>query len=121
MLSVSSPVTQVPSEIVGTCLADILERLCEAVDAQASNIKSAVMLMDADGSHLRPAAGPRLANGWIEAITPLEIGPTVGSCGSAAFMKQRVIVSDIATDPIDWMCLCLMLESARPHPSQTTR
>src|SRR5580693_9813437 len=84
----------------GACLADILERLCEAVDAQASNIKSAVMLMDVDGMHLRTAAGPRLANGWIEAITPLAIGPTVGSCGSAAFMKQRVIVSDIATDPL---------------------
>jgi len=84
----------------GACLADILERLCETVDAQASNIKSAVMLMDADGMHLRTAAGPRLANGWIEAITPLEIGPTVGSCGSAAFLKQRVIVSDIATDPL---------------------
>src|SRR6266853_3378216 len=84
----------------GACLADILERLCETIDAQASNIKSAVMLMDADGMHLRTAAGPRLANGWIEAITPLEIGPTVGSCGSAAFMKHRVIVSDIAADPL---------------------
>src|SRR6266403_492994 len=84
----------------GACLADILERLCETVDAQASNIKSAVMLMDADGMHLRTAAGPRLANGWIEAITPLKIGPGIGSCGSAAFLKQRVIVSDIATDPL---------------------
>jgi formate hydrogenlyase transcriptional activator len=84
----------------GACLADILERLCETIDAQASNVKSAVMLMDADGMHLRHAAGPRLAKGWIEAITPLEIGPTIGSCGSAAFMKRRVIVSDIATDPL---------------------
>src|ERR1700680_2301687 len=84
----------------GACLADILERLCETIDAQASNLKSAVMLMDADGMQLRHAAGPRLAKGWIEAITPLEIGPTVGSCGSAAFRKQRVIVSDIATDPL---------------------
>src|SRR5216684_239596 len=84
----------------GACLADILERLCETIDAQASNIKSAVMLMDADGMHLRTAAAPRVAKGWIEAITPLEIGPTVGSCGSAAFLKHRVIVSDIATDPL---------------------
>src|SRR5712692_4928803 len=84
----------------GACLADILERLCETIDAQASNVKSAVMLMDADGMHLRTAAGPRLAKGWIEAITPLEIGPTVGSCVSAAFLKHRVIVSDIATDPL---------------------
>src|SRR5467141_946716 len=84
----------------GACLADILERLCETVDAQASNIKSAVMLTDADGMHLRTAAGPRLAKGWIDAITPLKIGPAIGSCGSAAFLKQRVIVSDIATDSL---------------------
>src|ERR1700738_1692426 len=84
----------------GACLADILESLCETIDAQASNIKSAVMLMDADGIHLRPAAGPRLPKGWIEAITPLRIGPSVGSCGTAAALKRRVIVSDIATDPL---------------------
>src|SRR5882762_1353778 len=84
----------------GACLADILERLCETIDAQASNIKSAVMLMDTDGVHLRPAAAPRLPKGWVEAITPLKIGPCVGSCGTAASLKQRVIVSDIATDPL---------------------
>src|SRR6266849_5372626 len=82
----------------GACLADILERLCETIDAQASNIKSAVMLMDVDCMHLRHAAGPRVPKGWIDAITPLKIGPAIGSCGSAAFLKQRVIVSDIATD-----------------------
>src|ERR1700756_2399159 len=84
----------------GACLADILEGLCETIDAQASNIKSSVMLMDADGMHLRPAAGPRLPKGWVEAITPLKIGPCIGSCGTAASLKQRVIVSDIATDPL---------------------
>jgi len=84
----------------GACLADILERLCETMDAQASKPKSSVMLMDADGVHLRPAAGPGLPKGWIEAITPLKIGPCVGSCGTAASLKQRVIVSDIGRDPL---------------------
>ena len=84
----------------GACLADILETLCEAIDAQASNVKSAVMLLDADGIHLRHAAGLRVSKGWGEAITPLKIGPCTGSCGSAAFLKQRVIVSDIAKDPL---------------------
>jgi hypothetical protein len=41
----------------GACLADILERLCETIDAQASKIKSAVMLMDADGMHLPEGSG----------------------------------------------------------------
>src|SRR6266436_1911793 len=84
----------------GARLADILERLCGAIDAQARNIISAVMLMDADCMRLWPVAGPRVPKGWIEAITPLKIGPGIGSCGSAAFLKQRVIVSDIATDPL---------------------
>jgi len=84
----------------GASLADILEGLCETIDAQARNTKSSVMLMDADGMHLRPAAGPRLPKGWLEAITPLRIGPCVGSCGTAASLKQRVIVSDITTDPL---------------------
>src|SRR6202035_4952005 len=44
----------------GACLADILEVLCETIDAQARNTKSSVMLTDTDGMHLRPAAGPRL-------------------------------------------------------------
>ena len=84
----------------GACLADILERLCETIDAHGPKIKSAVMLMDADCMHLRPAAGPRLPKGWVEAITPLKIGPCIGSCGTAASLKQRVIVSDITTDPL---------------------
>jgi PAS domain S-box-containing protein len=84
----------------GASVADILESLCSTVDAQARNILSAVMLMDTDGKHLRPVASPRLPMAWIEAITPLKIGPGIGSCGSAAFLKQRVIVSDIATDPL---------------------
>jgi formate hydrogenlyase transcriptional activator len=84
----------------GACLADILERLCETIDAQAHNVTSAVMLMDADDMRLWPAAGPRLPKGWIDTITPLKIGPCIGSCGTAASLKQRVIVSDIATNPL---------------------
>jgi formate hydrogenlyase transcriptional activator len=84
----------------GARVADILESLCDTIDAQAHNIMSAVMLMDADCMRLWPVAGPRLPKAWIEAITPLKIGPGIGSCGSAAFKKQRVVVSDIATDPL---------------------
>jgi formate hydrogenlyase transcriptional activator len=84
----------------GARVADILGSLCNTIDAQAPNILSAVMLMDADGMRLWPVAGPRLPKAWMEAITPLKIGPLIGSCGSAAFLKQRVIVSDIATDPL---------------------
>jgi formate hydrogenlyase transcriptional activator len=84
----------------GAGLAEILENLCDTIDAQAPNIISTVMVMDADGQRLWPTAGRRVPKGWIEGITPLAIGPRVGSCGTAAFLKRRVITSDIAADPL---------------------
>src|SRR5215472_614175 len=81
-------------------LIDILEELCRTIDAQRPDLISTVLLMDPDGKRLWPAAGPRVPVGWAKVITPLQIGPDVGSCGTAAFLKQTVIVSDIATDPL---------------------
>jgi formate hydrogenlyase transcriptional activator len=84
---------------VGASLADILTNLCAAIDAQSPDIISTILLADPDGRQLRPAAGPRVPRGWMEAITPLTIGPDIGSCGTAAYLKERVIISDIASDP----------------------
>src|SRR5690349_3589986 len=85
--------------VAGASLADILTNLCAAIDAQSPDIISTILLADSDGRHLRPVAGPRVPSGWREAITPLTIGPDVGSCGTAAYLKERVIISDIASDP----------------------
>jgi len=84
----------------GEELKGVLQSLCDAVDEQAHNLISTVLLMDPDGERLWPAAGRRVPKGWTAAITPLKIGPRVGSCGTAAFRKQQVIVADIATDPL---------------------
>src|SRR5713101_6338874 len=83
----------------GALLADILENLCDTIDAQVPDLISTIMLMDSDGQRLWPVAG-RAPKGWFEAISPLPIGPCIGSCGTSASLKQRVIVSDIATDPL---------------------
>jgi PAS domain S-box-containing protein len=103
----------------GATLADILENLCRAIDAQISNAISTVLLMDPDGERLWPAAGPRVPGGWPKAITPLRIGPDAGSCGTAAFLKKPVITSDIANDPlwIDYRDVALS-HGLRPSWSQ---
>jgi PAS domain S-box-containing protein len=59
-----------------------------------------VLLLQPDGKHLRHGAGPSLPEQYNHAINDLEIGPSVGSCGTAAYRKTPVIVSDIATDPL---------------------
>jgi len=84
----------------GASLTDILENLCRAIDAQTGDAISTVLLMDPDGKRLWPAAGPRVPSGWTQAITPLEIGPCMGSCGTAAFLKKPIITSDISSDPL---------------------
>src|SRR6266436_10076980 len=97
----------------GSRLTDILENLCRAIDAQTGDAISTVLLMDPDGKRLWPAAGPRVPSGWTQAITPLPIGPGVGSCGTAAFLKQPVIVADIATDPL-WALAAYREVALRP-------
>src|SRR3989442_2239857 len=84
----------------GASLTDVLTNLCAVIDAQSPDIISTVLLMDPDGQRLWPAAGPRVPSGWTQVLSPLNIGPNAGSCGTAAFLKEPVIISDIATDPL---------------------
>jgi PAS domain S-box-containing protein len=49
---------------------------------------------------LRHGAAPNLPKAYTDAIDGLAIGHSVGSCGSAAYRAEQVIVSDIATDPL---------------------
>lgn len=61
---------------------------------------ASVLLMDVDGKHLKHGAAPSLPDDYNRAIDGVEIGPSVGSCGTAAFRNEPVYVSDIATDPL---------------------
>src|SRR5436190_859754 len=56
--------------------------------------------MDPNGKQLRHGAAPNLPKTYMEAIDGAFIGPAVGSCGTAAYRAEQVIVSDIAADPL---------------------
>jgi light-regulated signal transduction histidine kinase (bacteriophytochrome) len=70
-----------------------------------------VLLLDGDGIHLRHGAAPTLPASYNEAIDGIAIGPNVGSCGTAAYCKKPIIVSDIEHDPL-WVAY---RELARRH------
>jgi len=82
----------------GANLSDVLNELCAAIDTHSSGT-SFVCLMDQAGNQLLPIAGPHLPSAFARAITPWPIGPNRGSCGTAAFTKQRVVIPDISDDP----------------------
>lgn len=58
------------------------------------------MLFDPVGSRLRIGAAPRLPEAFSAAIDGEQTGPAAGSCGTAAFRKLPVYVTDIETDPL---------------------
>jgi PAS domain S-box-containing protein len=81
-------------------LPAILNTLCTTIESHYSGILCSVLLLDADGKTLRHGASPSLPREYSQAIDGAKIGPSVGSCGTAAFRRELVIVSDIATDPL---------------------
>ena len=84
----------------GDSLADILDSLCLLVEEQSSDVLASILLMDPNGKQLRHGGAPNLPKAYTKAIDGAFIGPSVGSCGTAAFRAEQVIVSDIATDPL---------------------
>src|SRR5450756_374390 len=70
------------------------------VESQLTGIFSSVLLLDHDGLHLRHGAAPSLAEAYTKAIDGVRIGPKVGSCGTAVYRREAVIVTDIVTDPL---------------------
>ncbi len=80
-------------------LADLMELVCREVERIAPEVTASILAVDAQG-RLRPLAAPGLPAAVCEAIDGLAIGPQVGSCGTAAFRNEQVIVTDITTDPL---------------------
>ena len=84
----------------GAPLEVILDELCRTIDTFQQGVISTVMLVDSEGQQLLRAAGPALPHVWAEAITPCPIGP-FGVCSRAAYLKETVIIPDLATALLD--------------------
>jgi GAF domain-containing protein len=87
----------------GDSLEEILDRHLLAVERMARGaIVTSILLLSPDGRHLFHGAGPNVPKSYREAIDGSPIGPVAGSCGTAAYLKRPVYVTDIATDPL-WL------------------
>ncbi len=87
--------------VSGAELSEILEALTQWVEKFSERrLFSTILLMEPDGRHLRSAAGRSVPPTWARHVDGVEIGPNVGSCGTAAFRREQVVVTDIANDPL---------------------
>lgn len=81
-------------------LQAILHKLAEVVEAQNGRAHCTILLTESDGQHLSVIAAPSLAKAYVNALRHVPIGPLSGSCGTAAYLGETVIVEDIASDPL---------------------
>jgi diguanylate cyclase (GGDEF)-like protein/PAS domain S-box-containing protein len=80
-------------------LNDILHAIVHAVELENPEMLCSILLIDGSGQHVLLGAAPRLPDFYNAAIHGAAIGPAEGSCGSAAYLGIRVVVSDIRTHP----------------------
>lgn len=81
-------------------LEESLEQLVRVVEAQFANLLCSILLLDEDGQHVRHGAAPSLPESYVKAIDGLCIGPKAGSCGTAMYRREPVVVTDILQDPL---------------------
>ncbi|HEU4951976.1 MAG TPA: ATP-binding protein [Holophagaceae bacterium] len=80
-------------------LPEVLSLLCQLVEEQLPGALCSILLLDPEGQRIRDGAGPRLPTPYRAALEGLPIGPEVGSCGTAMFLREPVVTEDIAADP----------------------
>jgi PAS domain S-box-containing protein len=81
-------------------LGEVLEALVRALEEVGpADVLASILLLDNTG-RLRHGAAPSLPAAYNQLVDGLAIGPEVGSCGTAAYRAQLVIVTDISTNPL---------------------
>jgi diguanylate cyclase (GGDEF)-like protein len=83
----------------GESLLAVAESVCRHAERLAPHAVCSILTVDTAGL-IHPLAAPSLPAEYSAALEGLSIGPTTGSCGTAAYRGEPVEVTDIATDPL---------------------
>ena len=83
---------------LGTAEQKIYDAICQMYEVLHPEIRICILRLK--GNRLFHCSAPSLPDAYCKAVDGVEIGASVGSCGTAAFLAERVIVEDISTDPL---------------------
>jgi len=81
-------------------IQEILDAMTNDIESFVPNTFASILLLDSDHKKLIHGSAPSLPSEYMDALDGIEIGPSVGSCGTAAFFNKQIIVSNIETDPL---------------------
>lgn len=95
----------------GASLPDILSSMVKQIELLHPEMRCSVLLLDQSGQYLRHGAAPSLPDFYNQAVEGLAIGIGQGSCGTAAFTGEAVIVEDINSHPY-WQAFQALTKAA---------
>ncbi|MGB5791649.1 PAS domain-containing protein [Poseidonibacter sp.] len=78
-------------------LENILDKIVYLAENRNPNSRCSILLVDKEKNCLIKGSAPSLPKFYNDAVNGIKIGENIGSCGSAAFKKQRVIIDNIDT------------------------
>jgi len=84
----------------GQALKAIGEEICLSIEGILDDPSAKCSILALHGEQLFHCAAPSLDPAYCEIINGVKIGAKVGSCGTAAFRKSRVIVEDISVSSL---------------------
>lgn len=82
----------------GATLPEILDAIAVALEKLIDGARCSILLLDDSGSRLRHGAAPSIPLAYSYAVDGVAIGPSVGTCGAAAYLAMPVVAEDIQTD-----------------------
>lgn len=84
--------------VSGVALEDALDQLVLTIQDYFSGSYGSILLLSDEG-RLYHGASPSIPRSYSRQIDGVNIGPSVGSCGTAAYSGETIIVTDTQTDP----------------------
>ncbi|MBS1597200.1 MAG: PAS domain S-box protein [Bacteroidetes bacterium] len=84
----------------GASLKKTIDCFLSGIEKIFPDMICSVLTLDEDGVSIRPLSSPGLPLEYSQALDGIRIGATTGSCGTAMFLKRKIIVSNIETDPL---------------------
>jgi len=76
--------------LLGAPLNDVLTTITRLIEAHSTGMLCSIFLLDDDSLHLRYGVAAGLPEAYRAATDGICIGPDVGSCGTAAYLRQPV-------------------------------
>jgi diguanylate cyclase (GGDEF)-like protein/PAS domain S-box-containing protein len=84
----------------GADLSETLKLLLQVIEAQTSGLIGSILFLDAAGQRIEGGIIHSLPDAYIEQLIGVQIGPKVGSCGTAMYRRSPVITADLYQDPL---------------------